>query len=141
MYEFEHSVETAASAASVFRLYRDVAGWPRWDHGLAAAELDGPFAAGSTGTVTPAGQGAFPFRLVSVDEDRGFVDETVIPDTATLRFEHTLTPLPGGGTRVTHRTVVTGPAAAELGPAVTSDTPEAMESLAAHALAAERATA
>src|SRR5436190_11966067 len=141
MYEYEHSVETAASPAAVYRLYRDVAGWPRWDHGLTHTELHGPFAAGTTGVLTPAGQEALPFRMIEAVEDEGFTDETDIPGTATLRFEHRLTPLAGGGTRITHRVVITGPAAERLGPVVTSDVPEAMASLAAHALEAERASA
>jgi hypothetical protein len=141
MYEFEHSVETPASAESVYRLYRDVSAWLRWDAGLTHVHLDGPFAAGATGVLTPAGQGPLPFRLVEVVENESFSDETEIPGTATLRFEHQLSRLPGGGTRITHRVLITGPAAADLGPMVTSDVPEAMTSLAEQAVESERAKA
>ncbi|MDQ6771920.1 MAG: SRPBCC family protein [Candidatus Dormibacteraeota bacterium] len=140
MYEFEHSLETAASPAAIYRLYSDVTAWPRWDAGVTQVELDGPFAPGATGMLTPAGQEALPFRMLEVVENEGFVDETEIPGTANLRFEHRLEPLAGGGTRITHRVVVTGPAAEQMGPMVTADVPEAMASLAKHALAPERAS-
>jgi hypothetical protein len=55
-----------------------------------------------------------------------------------LRFVHLLEPAAGGGTRITHRVEVEGPAASEIGPNVASDLPEAMAALAA---AAERAGA
>lgn len=139
MYEFEFSLETAASPAAIYRLYRDVAQWPAWDSGVTHVGLEGPFTAGTTGVLTPAGQEAMPFRIVEAVENEGFIDETEIPGTATLRFEHQLTPLAGGGTRITHRVVVTGPAADEMGPMVTADLPEAVASLAEHALASERA--
>jgi hypothetical protein len=55
----------------------------------------------------------------------------------TLRFSHTLEPLESGGTKVTHRLEITGPAAGsagpELGPAITEDFPEAMDALLARA--------
>ncbi|MHB1499597.1 MAG: SRPBCC family protein [Candidatus Dormibacteria bacterium] len=134
MYEFEHHLETAASPRSIYRLYSDVTQWPRWDAGPTQAELDGPFMAGTNGVLTPAGQEALPSRMVEAVEDEGFIDETEIPGTATLRFEHRLTPLPGGGTRITHRIVISGPAAEQLGPMVIVHVPEAMEALAEHAM-------
>ena len=46
-------------------------------------------------------------------------------------------PLEGGGTKVTHRLEITGPAAdqvgPELGPAITEDFPEALDALLARA--------
>ncbi len=141
MYEFEHSVETAASPASIYRLYSDVKAWPIWDAGVKHVELHGPFAAGSTGVLTPAGQEELPFRMIEATENESFTDETDIPGTATLRFEHRLAPLAGGGTRITHRVVISGPEADQLGPMVTADVPQAVASLADHALASERSGA
>ncbi len=141
MYEFEHSVETAASAAAIYRLYSDVTEWPSWDAGVTHVELHGPFAAGTTGVLTPTNQEPVPFRMVEAAEAAGFVDETEIPGTATLRFEHRLAPLTGGGTRITHRVVITGPAAQQLGPMVTADVPSTVAALADHALRSEPASA
>ena len=47
MWEYEHSIETEASPEAIYRLYSDVATWPRWDEGIAEVTLDGPFAAGT----------------------------------------------------------------------------------------------
>ncbi len=63
MFTFEHSIDTAASPSFIWPLYADVAAWLRWDHGLAAVELDGPFEAGSLGRITPAGMETLPFTL------------------------------------------------------------------------------
>lgn len=134
MWTTEHTVETTASADTVFALYADVAAWPTWDESVELAELDGPFAAGSTGRMRPAGIETLPFTLLSVEDGRGFTDETPFMGHV-LRFVHLLEPVADGGTRITHRVEIDGPAAAEMGPNVASDLPEAMAALAA---AAER---
>jgi len=70
--------------------------------------------------------------IVEATENQLYADQTNMGDV-TLRFSHTLRPLPGGGTKVTHRLEITGSAAGEvgpdLGPAITEDFPEAMDAL------------
>ena len=134
MWTTEHTVETPASADAVYALYADVAGWPAWDESVDLAELDGPFAAGTTGRLRPAGLETLPFTLVWAEVGRGFTDETPFMGHL-LRFVHLLEAAAGGGTRITHRVEIDGPAAAEMGPNVASDLPEAMAALVA---AAER---
>ena len=62
------------------------------------------------------------------------ITESIYPRTA-----HRLERLDGGGTRVTYRMEITGPAADEMGPqvgpAITADFPETMAALVALALA------
>jgi hypothetical protein len=135
MWTTEHTVETTAPADAVHALYADVAGWPAWDESVELAELDGPFVAGTTGRLRPAGLETLPFTLLWAEAGRGFTDETPFMGHV-LRFVHLLEPAAGGGTRITHRVEIDGPAAAEMGPNVASDLPEAMAALAA---AAERA--
>lgn len=134
MWEFEHTIDADVTPAQVWARYADTATWPEWDEGILAVTLDGPFEAGTTGTMTPEGQGPLPFTLTEAVPEKGFTDETVIPDTVTLRFVHRLAALPGGGTRITHRLEIEGPAAdamgPELGPQITADFPDAMEALA-----------
>ena len=137
MYTYEHSVETIATPDAVWALYEDVAAWLSWDHGLEAVELDGPFEAGTSGRISPAGMGTLPFTITWAEAGRGFTDETPAMGHV-LRFGHEIEPLPGGGSRVTHRVEIEGPAADEMGPNVTGDTPEAVAALVA---LAERATA
>lgn len=139
MWEYEHSIETEASPEAIYRLYSDVATWPRWDEGIAEVTLDGPFAAGTRGVLTPEGQGPLPFRLTEVRSNQGFADETEVPGAGiVLRFVHSLVPLGDGRTRVTHRVTIGGPAAETLGPQIgagmTAGIPGTMASLARHAL-------
>jgi hypothetical protein len=83
-------------------------------------------------------QGSLPFRLAWVGEGRGFEDETEVPGAeVVVRVRHSLEPLAAGGTRITYRATVEGPAAdalgPEIGPAVTADFPEVIAALAARA--------
>jgi Polyketide cyclase / dehydrase and lipid transport len=130
MYTFEHTVQTTASPDAIWALYADVNAWLRWDHGLDAVALDGPFEAGVSGRITPKGMGELPFVLTRVEPGRGFDDETPAMGHV-LRFIHRIEPLASGGARVTHRVEIDGPAADEMGPNVTGDTPEAVAALVA----------
>jgi hypothetical protein len=130
MWTVEHTAESDAAPEAVYALYADVAGWPAWDPGLERCELDGPFATGTTGHLTPAGGEPLPFTVEWAEPARGFADVTEAMGHV-LRFRHTLQPLPGGGTRITHRVEIEGPAADELGPNVVGEMPEAMAALAA----------
>jgi hypothetical protein len=77
-----------------------------------------------------AGQGALPFTLVDVQPERFFADETPF-GPMTQCFEHRLESVPNGGTLLTHRVLITGPGAEELGPNVVEDIPRSMASLVA----------
>jgi hypothetical protein len=132
MFVYEHSLETSASPERLWALYADVPAWTAWDRGLDRVEIDGPLAAGSTGRITPSGMEVLPFTVTWAEEGRGFTDETPAMGHV-LRFTHLLDALPGGGTRVTHRVEVEGPAADEIGPNVTGDTPAAVAQLVAMA--------
>ncbi len=98
--------------------------------------LQGPFQVGSQVTMKPKGQDPVASVIVEATENRVYADQTTLGEV-TLRFSHTLEPLEGGGTKVTHRLEITGPAAdqvgPELGPAITEDFPEAMDALLARA--------
>ena len=138
MWTYEHTVTADATPEAIWPLYADVSAWLRWDGGLASVTLDGPFAAGSRGTLQPMGQDPLPFTLTQATPNSGFTDETQIPG-AVLRFIHRLT-ADGHRTRISHRLEIDGPAADEigpnLGPAITADFPETMDHLARLAEAA-----
>jgi ligand-binding SRPBCC domain-containing protein len=128
-YEFEHTETTTAPAEAVWALWADVERWLEWDTSLERIELTGPFEPGTTGTMVLAGQPPIRFTLTAVRPGRGFTDETEIPD-GVLRFIHSLETT-GGSTKVTYRVEIDGPAemAAEFGPMVTDDTPDAVRAL------------
>ena len=134
MYEYEHSLETDASADAIYALYSDVNLWPQWDAGLERVEIDKAFGAGARGIMKFIGQEPLPFVLTDVQPGAGFTDETTIPGAGVIvRFNHSLTATKSGRTRITHRVSVEGAGAEQIGPMITADVPEAMEALAAHA--------
>lgn len=135
---YEHSLDTTASPTTVWELYRDVAGWPAWNSSVERVELDGPFAAGTTGTLTAPDVGPLPFRIVAAEEGVTYTSETDIAGTVTLRSTGRLAGLPGGGTRITQRTELVGPAApyfaASFGPMLAAGVPRTVQALADRAV-------
>ncbi|SKA95744.1 hypothetical protein SAMN06295879_2080 [Agreia bicolorata] len=104
-----------------------------------AFELHGPFAVGTTLTITPQGQEPMQSTIVALVPNTTYADRTVFGDLE-LTFRHDLAPTPDGGTTVTHTLVIDGPGSEdigpELGPQISSDFPVAMAELLS---AAERA--
>jgi uncharacterized protein YndB with AHSA1/START domain len=136
MWAHEHTGETAASPEAVWRVLRDLDDWASWDTSMEWVRLQGPFRVGAEVVMKPEGQDPITSVIVEATENRVYADETDLGEV-TLRFSHTLDPLASGGTVVTHRLEITGPAAdtvgPDLGPAITEDFPEAMEALLARA--------
>ena len=132
MWEYEHSVETTAVAAALWRHWSDMAKWPTWNAGVETIEMDGPFAVGTTFTMTPPGEDPIRMRLVEIVPGKLFTDEMDASDFV-VRTVHRLEPLEHGGTRVVYHTEITGPAAdqvgPELGPAITADFPQVLAAL------------
>src|SRR5919202_4143758 len=138
MWTYGHSLETKAPAGAIFEILRDTGRWRAGNSGVERIDLDGPFATGTAGVMVIPDQGSLPFRLAWVGEGRGFEDETEVPGAdVVVRVRHSLEPLAAGGTRITYRATVSGPAAdalgPEIGPAVTADFPEVIAALAARA--------
>jgi DNA-binding MarR family transcriptional regulator/uncharacterized protein YndB with AHSA1/START domain len=134
MWEYEHSVETTAAPDVVWHLWTDMPAWPQWNAGIEKITADGPFAVGTTFTMTPPGDEPIQLRLAEIVPRELFTDEMDGGDF-TVRTIHRLEPAPRGRTRITYRTEITGPAAGQigpqLGPAVTADFPGVLAALAA----------
>jgi len=138
----EASAVTAAAPENVWALYEQVGAWKSWDHEVESSRLDGPFQAGSTGVLKPKGGPASKFLLTAVEPSRRFADVTRLP-LARLAFEHTLTPVDGGGTRIHHRVTIDGPLtflfSRVIGRKIAAGLPRAVQSLTQAAKAAARA--
>lgn len=141
MWEYEHSIETTATAEALWARWADVATWPQWNADIEEVEINGPFAAGAQITMTPRGSDPVLLRLTDVRTNDQFTDEADL-DGITVRTIHRLDRLTADATdtgtatrtRITYRTQITGPAVHDLGPqigpAITADFPETMAALA-----------
>jgi hypothetical protein len=124
------------------RLFAEASLWPEWNAGTEWVELDGPFAAGTTGRMKVPGEEPLAFRLVQVGPN-GFEDETPIPDAGiVVRVRHQIEPLANGSSRVVYRATVEGRNAQKVGPdigaQVTADFPDVLAALKARAEASRR---
>jgi Polyketide cyclase / dehydrase and lipid transport len=136
MWTNEQSIETTASPEAIWRLWSDVAGWPEWNADIDHIEISGPFAAGSTISMTPIGQDPVELRIAEAVEPDLFVDEANLGDVV-VRTIHRIERIEGGRSRVTYRMEISGPAAdsvgPELGPQISADFPQTLAALAQHA--------
>jgi hypothetical protein len=94
-------------AAVIWALYEDVRTWPLWDDQAGAVTRDGPFAAGTTGTMTFTGQDPLAYRLVRVEPEREFLDETPAGELV-VTVSQLLEPI-AGGLRITYAGRIDGP--------------------------------
>ena len=132
MWSTEHNRETTPSPASVWRLWSDAATWPEWNADIERIEISGPFAAGSTISMTPIGQDTVELRIAEASEPRLSVDEADLGDVLIKTF-HRVDSLGEGRSMVTYRMEISGPAAdtvgPELGPRISEDFPETLAAL------------
>ena len=132
MWSTEHNRETTPSPASVWRLWSDAATWPEWNADIERIEISGPFAAGSTISMTPIGQDTVELRIAEASEPRLSVDEADLGDVLVKTF-HRVDSLGEGRSMVTYRMEISGPSAdtvgPELGPRISEDFPETLAAL------------
>jgi uncharacterized protein YndB with AHSA1/START domain len=131
MWEYEHSVRTAAPAAELWRHWSDVPSWPSWNAGIEKIEIDGPFQPGTRFTMSAPGADPVTMRLTEVVPGESFTDQMDAGDFV-VTTSHRIAQA-DGGVRITYRTEITGPAAdavgPELGPAITADFPDVLAAL------------
>jgi hypothetical protein len=136
MWTNEQTIETIASPETIWRLWSDVAGWPEWNADIEQIEISGPFAAGSTISMTPVGQDPIELRIAEAVEPDLFVDEAALADVV-IRTIHRAERLEDNRTRVVYRMEISGPAAdsvgPELGPQISGDFPQTLSALVGHA--------
>src|SRR6266536_6338370 len=89
MWEYEYSLETSADRGALWRHWADMAAWPQWNDGIETIDVDGPFAVGTTFTMTPPGDEPIRMRLVEIEPGTSFTDEMDAGDFV-VRTEHRL---------------------------------------------------
>jgi hypothetical protein len=132
MWTTEHSLVTIAASKAIWGLWADVEGWPEWNADLDRAGLSGPFAAGSTITMSPRGQEPIVLRIAEAEEPELFVDEADLGDVV-VRTTHRLEHLDRDVLRVVYRMEITGAEAdamgPQIGPEISADFPQVMAAL------------
>jgi hypothetical protein len=132
MWQHEYSIETSASPETIWAIFCDVPGWPKWIGGLDHAEITGSFEAGTELNLTPSGQRTVTSRLVEVKENEGFIDESGHGEVV-IRVEHRIERIASDRTRIVYAIQVTGPSAENIGKAISADFPDVLKSLASFA--------
>jgi len=95
-----------APAERVFRIYENVSAWHTWDPDTKRASLEGPFAVGSRGSLTPTKGSTVPMLVTKVEPNACFTVESEIP-MFRMVFEHELAPQ-GSAVNVIHRVTFSG---------------------------------
>ncbi len=114
----EHRIGIATPPGAIYAIYADVPNWPRWDPDTKAATLEGPFAVGTRGKLTPSKGNTVPMVLTFADPVRGFTVESRIPLLLRMVFEHELIARGPSETEVIHRVTLSGPLSWLIGPAL-----------------------
>jgi uncharacterized protein YndB with AHSA1/START domain len=114
MWEYEHSVQTTASPEALWRHWSDLRSWPQWNTGIERIETDGPFAVGTTFTMTSRDEDTVRMRLVEIAPGELFTDEMDAGDFV-VRTVHRLEPVTDVRTRIVYRTEITDRQPARLG--------------------------
>jgi hypothetical protein len=131
-WQTEFSIEAAASPETIWALFRDVAGWTRWNAGIESITLEGPFAAGTGFVMKLPGEEALRSVLTEVRENECFVDETRVGDLV-IAVAHRIERLEPSRTRITYAVDARGEGAAEIGPMIPADFPDVLAALVAAA--------
>jgi hypothetical protein len=138
VWEIEHSLETTASPAFVWRYITDI---ENCDDPPATFKLHGQFADGTHGTTFTPGQEPRHWQLRDVHPMEGYTVEFPL-ERATLSSVWSFEALPAGGTRLTQRMVLRGEnAGAFVADVQLAFTPNIAAGMARIAAAMERAAA
>ena len=128
---FSHSIQTSVQPQAVWRLWSDPSTWREWDLGLKDAHLDGAFAVGAAGELTPKSGPKTRFRITAVERGRNYTFATALP---LARLEITRTILSTNPTVFEHQVTFKGPLgglwAQFFGPGFRRDLPPTMERIA-----------
>jgi uncharacterized protein YndB with AHSA1/START domain len=112
--QIEHSILVRATRERVFQIYEDVAAWHTWDPDTKRASIDGPFAVGTRGSLTPTQGNTVTMLFTKVERNVCFTVESKIP-LFRMVFEHELQPS-ADDVKVVHRVTFSGVLSLVLGP-------------------------
>ncbi len=104
----ERSVETTASPQAAWKIWSDTSTWPEWNPDVQSMTLNGPFAAGTTGTMKTK-QGTRAIQLTEVVPGTSFRLETTVIPLTRFAFVCKVSSGSGGKTTLSQAILVGGP--------------------------------
>ena len=110
----ERSVETVASPQTVWKVWSDASRWQEWNPDVQSMTLNGPFAAGTTGTMKTK-QGTRAIELTEVVPGKSFRLETAVIPLTRFAFECQVGAGPTGKTIISQGIRVGGPLGGVVG--------------------------
>jgi uncharacterized protein YndB with AHSA1/START domain len=114
MADNQRSVETSASPVAVWKIWSDTSTWQEWNPDVQSMTLNGPFAAGTTGTMKTK-QGTRQIQLTEVEPGRSFRLETTVIPLTRFAFECQVSAGPAGKTIISQGIRVGGPLGGVVG--------------------------
>jgi len=140
MADNQRSVETSASPATVWKVWSDTTTWPEWNPDVQSMTLNGPFTAGTAGTMKTK-QGTRQVQLTEVVPGRSFRLETTVIPLTRFAFECQVLAGPTGKTTISQAIRVGGPlggvVGGMMGPQIANTFPPLLQGLARKAEASE----
>lgn len=115
MKEHGRSRETTASPDRIWRVWSDPSTWSEWNPDVQSISLNGPFADGSTGTMTTR-SGTHQIRLADVKPGQGFRLETQVLPLTRFAFICRIAPGSAGRTTISQSLAMSGPLASVFSP-------------------------
>lgn len=107
MWKISNTETTKASPEAIYKMWTNVASWPKQDSSISSASIDGPFKVGSKITLKPKGSPTVKVTIKQVSPNQGFTSQGKLP-LAKLQFIHTIQP-DGKHTKFTQSVVISGP--------------------------------
>ncbi|HXA43778.1 MAG TPA: SRPBCC family protein [Candidatus Solibacter sp.] len=132
MSSFARSLKTTAPPEKVWSIWSDVSTWSSWNPDVVSMELNGPFAAGTSGTMTTKSGGGHAVVLGQVQPGSYFTVETDPVPMTHFTFHCRISPS-DGGSEISQEVTMMGPLAfffrAVAGNRIASDFPGLLEGL------------
>jgi hypothetical protein len=126
-----HATSTAPPSA-FFERWADMDSWPEWDEAVRWVRRDGPFAVGTTGSLTPKGGPKVAFVIQTLVPGREFTDRSTMPGAA-LTIQHLVEVRDDGRTGIDIVVSIDGPLArlwkAVVGRGIAESTPAGLRRL------------
>ena len=109
-YILETEATVRANPAALWQAWTDMERFPSWDPREEETQLDGPFAAGTTGWSKQRGTPRSPITITAVSPGRSWQVETPLPG-GKLVIDHQMGQAEEGAARLTKRYQAYGPMA------------------------------